>query len=100
MALGGQSGTQRPHASQRFGSTTATRREATRTIARDVMDAARLCQANALLAHTRSATLRPDALLHVPSVPAARPKPPLDALALSESGKIVFPGERHCGRSR
>ena len=65
--------------------------------ARDVMNTSRLCQDNALLAHTRSATLRPDAPLHALSVPSARLKPLLDALAFFESGKIVFPGERDCG---
>ena len=63
----------------------------------DVMEVPRLCQANALLAVTRSTTLRPDAPLHDLSVPPARPEPLLDALAFFESGKIVFPGERDCG---
>ena len=67
-----------------------------RTIARDVREMPRLCQANALLALTRSTTLRPDALLHDPSVPLARLEPLLDALAFLESGKIVLPGERDC----
>src|SRR5687768_16426497 len=40
--------------------------------ARDVMNTSRLCQANALLAHTRSTTLRPDAPSHASSVPTAR----------------------------
>ena len=61
------------------------------------MEMSRLCQANALLAYTRSATLRPDVLFLRPSVPHGTPEPLLDALALFESGKIVFPGERHCG---
>src|SRR5687768_13729132 len=100
MAPVGQSGTQRPHSSQRLGSTIATWRDAGRAIARDVIDMCRLCQANALLAHTRTATLRPDVLLCDPSVPPGTPEPLLDALALLESGKILFPGERHCGRPR
>ena len=57
----------------------------------------RLCQANALLAHTRTATLPPDVLHDDPSVPTGTPEPLLDALALFEGGKIVLPGERHCG---
>jgi hypothetical protein len=65
--------------------------------ARDVTNTPRLCQANALLALTRSTTLRPDAPLHDPSVPLARLEPLLDALAFFESGKIVFPGKRDCG---
>jgi hypothetical protein len=67
-----------------------------RTIARDDTEMPRLCQANALLAITRSTTLRPDAPLHDPSVPSARLEPLLDALAFFESGKIVLPGERDC----
>ena len=101
MALGGQSGTHRPHASQRFAIDDSNLDGMrSRRIARDVMKQSRLCQANALLAHTRSATLRPDAPFHVPSVPPARLEPLLDALAFLESGKIVFPGECDCGRSR
>ena len=65
--------------------------------ARDVMNTPRLCQDNALLVLTRSTTLRPDAPLHDLTVPSARLEPLLDALALFESGKIVFPGERDCG---
>ena len=72
------------------------RRDAARH-ARDVMNTPRLCQDNALFALTRSTTLRPDAPLRDHSVPSARLEPLLDALALSESGKIVFPGERDCG---
>ena len=72
------------------------RRHAT-SHARDVMNTPRLCQDNALFALTRSTTLRPDAPLHDLTVPTARLEPLLDALALSESGKIVFPGERDCG---
>ena len=68
-----------------------------RGIARDVTKQSRLCQANALLAYTRSTTLRPDAPLHVLSVPLARLEPLLDALALLESGKIFFPGKCDCG---
>ena len=71
-------------------------RQATRH-ARDVMNTPRLCQDNALLVLTRSTTLRPDAPLHDLTVPSARLEPLLDALALFESGKIVFPGERDCG---
>lgn len=72
------------------------RRHATRH-ARDVMNTPRLCQDNALLVLTRSTTLRRDAPLHDLTVPTARLEPLLDALALSESGKILFPGERDCG---
>lgn len=71
-------------------------RDATRH-ARDVMNTPRLCQDNALLVLTRSTTLRPDAPLHDLIVPTARLEPLLDALALFESGKIVFPGECDCG---
>jgi hypothetical protein len=59
--------------------------------ARDVINTPRLCQANALLALTRSTTLRPDAPFHDPSVPLARLEPLLDALAFLKAGRSFFP---------